>query len=81
VRSACEGAWSATLEILPPRLINLSPRETAVARLARDGGSNGEIAEALGVSARTVESQLASVYRKLGIGGRTELADVLAARH
>jgi DNA-binding CsgD family transcriptional regulator len=60
-------------------LINLSPRESAVARLAREGGSNREIAAALGVSARTVESQLGSVYRKLGVGGREDLVDVLAA--
>jgi DNA-binding CsgD family transcriptional regulator len=79
LRTACEGAWSSTLEGLPPRLINLSPRETVVARLASEGGSNREIAEALGVSLRTVESQLGSVYRKLGIGGRNELSDVLAA--
>jgi DNA-binding CsgD family transcriptional regulator len=79
LRAACEGAWSSSLEILPPRLINLSPRESAVARLAREGGSNREIAAALGVSARTVESQLGSVYRKLGVGGREDLVDVLAA--
>ena len=59
------------------RLINLSPRETAVARLARDGRPSREVAEVLGISVRTVESHLDSVYRKLGIDGRKDLATIL----
>ena len=77
LRAACEGAWSSALEVLPARLINLSPRETAAARLAREGRPNRKIAEALGISVRTVDSHLASVYRKLGIGGREDLVNVL----
>ena len=52
----------------------LTPREAdVVVQLAR-GRSNPEIAEALGVSRRTVTSHLEHVYTKLGVSGRTEAA-------
>jgi DNA-binding NarL/FixJ family response regulator len=52
----------------------LSPAERAVAELASRGRSDEEIAQQRGASARTVENQLQSAYRKLGIHSRTELA-------
>jgi DNA-binding CsgD family transcriptional regulator len=51
----------------------LSRREREVALLASRGESAQEIAEHLYLSRRTVESHLATVYRKLGIGSKTEL--------
>jgi DNA-binding CsgD family transcriptional regulator len=57
----------------------LSAAETRVATLAADGRSNPEIADVLSVTRRTVELHLTHVYRKLGAGGRTELAARLAA--
>jgi HD-GYP domain-containing protein (c-di-GMP phosphodiesterase class II) len=58
----------------------LTPREVdVVVQLAR-GRSNPEIAEALGVSRRTVTSHLEHVYTKLGVSGRTEAA-LFAMRH
>ncbi|GIG88562.1 helix-turn-helix transcriptional regulator [Plantactinospora endophytica] len=51
----------------------LTIRETEVAALAASGLANREIATRLVVSARTVESHLARVYRKLGIGSRRDL--------
>ncbi len=51
----------------------LTPRERDVVELARRGRSNRDIATALTVSVRTVESHLEHAYRKLGISGRTEL--------
>jgi DNA-binding NarL/FixJ family response regulator len=45
--------------------------------MAGQGMTDKEIATALVVSVRTVESHLAAVYRKLGIRSRRELTDVL----
>ena len=51
----------------------LTRREAEVARMTARGKTSGEIAGQLGISARTVESHRASVYRKLGVRTRTEL--------
>jgi DNA-binding NarL/FixJ family response regulator len=56
----------------------LTRREAEVAALAAGGFSDREIAARLFVSVRTVESHLARVYRKLGVGSRTQLAGALA---
>ena len=45
--------------------------------MAVDGLSNKEIAQALFVSAKTVENQLGQCYLKLGIHSRRELPGVL----
>ncbi len=58
----------------------LSSTELRVAQLAAEGGTNREIAEALFISPKTVEANLARVYRKLDIGRRTELSAALAGR-
>ncbi|HZB49884.1 MAG TPA: helix-turn-helix transcriptional regulator, partial [Mycobacteriales bacterium] len=60
--------------------IVLTRREQEIARMAAQGLTDREIAEALVVSVRTVESHLAAAYRKLGIRSRRELAGLLAAR-
>jgi DNA-binding CsgD family transcriptional regulator/tetratricopeptide (TPR) repeat protein len=57
---------------------SLTPAEQRVARLASAGLTNQEIAKALFVSPKTVENQLGHVYRKLGVGGRLELVEVLS---
>ncbi len=55
----------------------LTPAELRTARMAGDGLSNREIAQALFVSTKTVEAQLSQAYSKLGIRGRAELAAAL----
>jgi|FLYL01.1.fsa_nt_gi DNA-binding CsgD family transcriptional regulator/tetratricopeptide (TPR) repeat protein len=57
----------------------LTTREAQIARLAVRHTSR-EIAEQLGISVRTVDNHLASVYTKLGISSRKELAQVLELR-
>ena len=56
----------------------LTPSERSVADLAAAGRSNREIADQLVISVRTVESHLASAYRKLDVRSRVQLAPVLA---
>jgi DNA-binding CsgD family transcriptional regulator len=55
----------------------LTKGENRVLQLAVDGHTNRAIAESLGVSLRAVEKHLTSIYRKLGVHRRDELADVL----
>jgi DNA-binding CsgD family transcriptional regulator len=52
----------------------LTAGERRVAELAADGLSNREVAQALFVTTKTVETHLGHVYRKLGVTGRDELA-------
>ncbi|WP_298132486.1 AAA family ATPase [Micropruina sp.] len=59
-------------------LAALTEREWAVSRLAASGLSNRQIALELHVGAKTVETHLSSVYRKLQVLGRAELAARLA---
>ncbi len=57
----------------------LTAQEAQVARLARDGLSNPEIATRLFISPRTVQHHLSKVFAKLGISSRGELHRVLPA--
>jgi LuxR family maltose regulon positive regulatory protein len=52
----------------------LSVRERAVLARVPLLETNAEIAAALGVGPETVKTQLASVYRKLGVGRRRDAA-------
>src|SRR4029077_700529 len=55
----------------------LTPHEARIARMARDGASNQDIATQLFVSRKTVESHLHKVFTKLGIKTRQQLEQVL----
>lgn len=55
-------------------LTSLSPRELEVLELASHGSTNTVIASGLGLSVHAVKFHLASIYRKLGVGNRTEAA-------
>lgn len=56
----------------------LTARELEVATAVAGGATNREVAAATGVSVRTVENQLQSTYRKLGITSRADLATLLS---
>ena len=51
----------------------LSRAEAEVARLILAGASNAAIADARGRSVGTVVKQVATMFRKLGVGSRSEL--------
>jgi DNA-binding CsgD family transcriptional regulator len=56
----------------------LTTTERRVAELAVAGRSNPEIAQALFVTRKTIETHLGHVYRKLDIASRHELATALS---
>jgi len=64
-RAAAPTPWNSDL---------LTARETMVARRAARGEANADIAQALGISERTVKAHLTSTFEKLGVGDRLQLA-------
>lgn len=58
----------------------LTPTEEHIARLAAEGLSNRVIAQRCFVSVKTVEANLARVFRKLAITSRVQLAYALDGR-
>jgi ATP/maltotriose-dependent transcriptional regulator MalT len=73
----------AAIGVRPRRTENagadsLTPSERRVVELAATGGTNREIAQALFVTEKTVETHLGRSFRKLEITSRRQLPDVLA---
>ena len=77
VLDAFAGAVTATAD---PELDLLSPREQEVMRYLARGYAYKEIAAALHISVKTVETHASSVLRKLQLSSRHELARWASAR-
>ena len=60
---------------------HLTPRETEVVRRIAGGLSNKEIAGELGVSVRTIEHHITSIYRKLGARGKADATAWVLRQH
>jgi DNA-binding NarL/FixJ family response regulator len=54
--------------------VELTPRETEVLALVRQGLANKQIARRLGISERTVKAHLTSVFQRIGVVDRTQAA-------
>jgi DNA-binding NarL/FixJ family response regulator len=60
-------------------LERLNEKERRIVELVARGRTNNEVADRLELSHKTVEWRLTSVYKKLHVRSRTELAAKLAA--
>ena len=67
----------ARTKVAPTRDHTLTPSELRVAELAASGMTNRDVAAALFISPKTVEANLARIYRKLGINSRAELGRIV----
>ena len=68
VRQMASGKPAGAVE----QVESLTERELDVLRLAAQGKTNRAIGSDLGISHRTVQGHLASIYGKLGVNSRTE---------
>jgi DNA-binding CsgD family transcriptional regulator len=57
-----------------PTTDGLTQREREVALLVADGLRSREVAERLGIASQTVKSHLKTIFDKLGVRNRVELA-------
>jgi two-component system, NarL family, nitrate/nitrite response regulator NarL len=60
---------------------DLTPRELEIIDAVRRGATNREIASALGIAVDTVKHHVASIFRKVGVVTRLQLAVFASARH
>jgi DNA-binding CsgD family transcriptional regulator len=67
----------ARTKVAPTYDLALTPSERRVAELAASGMTNRDVAAALFISPKTVEANLARIYRKLGIKTRAELGRLI----
>ena len=58
----------------------LTPREAEVLRALATGSTPAQMAQALGISPRTVHKHLEHAYRKLGVTHATAAAAVVSRR-
>jgi NarL family two-component system response regulator YdfI len=67
---AGDGAAAAAAAARPDW--DLTPRETEILRALAEGHSNKQMAQQFWLSEQTIKYHLTNIYRKLGVGSRTE---------
>jgi DNA-binding CsgD family transcriptional regulator len=67
----------ARTSVAPDRSGGLTAAEARIAELAASGMTNRDVAAALFISPKTVEANLARIYRKLGIHSRAQLGQLI----
>ena len=71
---------SGVPEVAPAPMKLLTPRELEIISAVIEGASNKEIGEQFGLSTQTVKNHLSSIFDKLGVSSRLELA-LFAVHH
>jgi two-component system, NarL family, nitrate/nitrite response regulator NarL len=71
---------SGSVDTSPPPMTRLTPRELEIISGVVEGASNREIGDQLGLSTQTVKNHLSSIFDKLGVSSRLELA-LFAVHH
>jgi DNA-binding NarL/FixJ family response regulator len=56
----------------------LTGRERSIAELVALGESNSQVAQRLGISVKTVEKHVSSIFAKLGMRNRAQIAALFA---
>ena len=79
-RQELQATGQRVRRVTPDTRDDLTPQERQIAALVAGGATNREVAAGVFLSTKTVEKHLSSVYRKLGVRSRTELARLLADR-
>jgi DNA-binding NarL/FixJ family response regulator len=74
IRRAAGGGMAFGVRPRASDRARLSRRELDVVALVVEGRSNDEVAAALGIGAKTVETHLARLFERFSIASRTELA-------
>jgi two-component system nitrate/nitrite response regulator NarL len=74
IRDLVEASRSRSPRVTRGGLEQLSPREEEILRLLSEGLTDREIAEALQISSRTVETHVGNILRKLEARNRAEAA-------
>jgi DNA-binding CsgD family transcriptional regulator len=78
-RTELQAAGARPRKVLLAGVDALTPSELRVAQMAAEGMTNREIAQALTVTPKTVETHMRHIFQKLDIGRRTELPAALEA--
>jgi DNA-binding CsgD family transcriptional regulator len=71
LRPHIEHAYQTGVRARSPRQ-DLTPRQTELLALVRDGRTNRQVARALGISEATVRTHLNNIYERLDVASRTE---------
>lgn len=66
-------AWLGEIVAGQPGITELTAREAEVVAHVTEGRTNKEIAQAAGISVKTVEAHLANIFTKLGLANRREV--------
>lgn len=73
-----KAASPAESAVRASKLDVLTPREREIARCVADGATNKLVAKRLSVSDVTVKAHLTTIFQKLGVSGRVQLALLLS---